>query len=170
MVVLKPTRRSWATWLLVGSLPLLAGQVPSASAEPTEPSTLRVLTYNIHHGEGRDGRVDYERLAATIARLKPDVIALQEVDNKTRRVDGIDQATELARRLKMKHFFGKAIDFSGGQYGQAILSRFPIGTHKTHLLPSGAEQEQRIAVEATVKPDNGLPEFRFVGDSSLSPK
>ena len=99
----------------------------------------------------------------TIAELEPDVIALQEVDNKTQRVDGVDIAAELGKRLKMNHVFGNALYYSGGQYGEAILSRFPLSAAKAHHLPYRFGNEPRTALEVRVKPDNGVPEFIFVG-------
>ncbi|MEL6108921.1 MAG: endonuclease/exonuclease/phosphatase family protein [Planctomycetota bacterium] len=135
---------------------------PEMAAAP-RPATLRVLTYNIHHGRGTDGKFDYERLAATIARLNPDLVALQEVDNKTSRSGGLDQAAELGKRLKMHHVFGKAMNFAGGQYGEAILSRFPLEDSTTHRLPYNDGNEPRTALAVRVVPDNGLPEFLFVG-------
>ena len=133
--------------------------------DPAEPDqkTLRVLTYNIHHGRAMDGKFDYERLAKTIARLNPDVVALQEVDNKTQRASGVDQAKKLAELLKMNYAFGNALYYSGGQYGEAILSRFPISDAKAHHLPFRFGNEPRTALAVRVKPDNGLPEFVFVG-------
>lgn len=133
------------------------------SIEPTTRPTLRVLTYNIHHGEAMDRKFDYERLANTISRLKPDVIALQEVDNQTKRASGVDQAAELGKRLKMNHVFGNALYYSGGQYGEAILSRFPLENAKAHHLPYSFGNEPRTALEVTVRPDNGIPDFIFVG-------
>ncbi|MEO1530005.1 MAG: endonuclease/exonuclease/phosphatase family protein, partial [Planctomycetota bacterium] len=115
-----------------------------------ETARLRVLTYNIHHGRGTDGKFDYERLARTIAKLKPDVVALQEVDNQTTRSSGVDQAKELGRRLQMHHVFGNAMDFAGGQYGEAVLSRFPILKSKTHALPHQAGNEPRAALAAHI--------------------
>ena len=67
-----------------------------------QPPRLRVLTYNIHHGEGTDGKFDYERLARVINGLKPDVAALQEVDRNTRRANGVDQAALLAKLTGMR--------------------------------------------------------------------
>ncbi len=125
--------------------------------------TLRVLTYNIHHGRGTDGKFDYDRMAKVIANLNPDVIALQEVDKKTQRANGVDIAKELGERLKMNHVFGNALYFSGGQYGEAILSRFPIKDVKAHHLPYRFGNEPRTALEARVTPDNGISEFIFVG-------
>ncbi len=128
-----------------------------------ESATLRVLTYNIHHGRGTDGKFDYERMAKVISNLKPDVVALQEVDVKTQRASGVDIAKELGGRLKMNHAFGNALYFSGGQYGEAILSRFPIDDAKAHHLPYRFGYEPRTALEVRVTPDNGIPEFIFVG-------
>lgn len=133
-----------------------------AATTPPQP-TLRVLTYNIHHGEAMDGKFDYDRLAATIAKLKPDVIALQEVDHSTRRAAGIDQAAELGKRLGMNHVFGNALYYAGGQYGEAILSRFPIEQPRAHHLPFRFGNEPRCALSVTVLPENGLPQFCFVG-------
>ena len=42
---------------------------------------LRLVAYNIHHGEGMDGKLDLERIARVIAAEKPDLVALQEVDH-----------------------------------------------------------------------------------------
>lgn len=112
--------------------------------------TLRVLTYNIHHGEGSDKKVDLPRVANVIMSAKPDLVAVQEVDNKTRRTGGIDQLAELAKLTGLNGAFGKAIDYDGGEYGQAILSRWPLGTRTVHWLPGEPDRERRIAFEADV--------------------
>lgn len=124
---------------------------------------LRVLTYNIHHGEGTDGVFDYERLAEAITRLTPDVVTLQEVDNKTLRANGVDQTRRLEELTGMHGVFGVAMDYQGGQYGEAILSRFPIANHEAHPLPFTEGREPRTALAARIVPDNGLPELTLVG-------
>ena len=53
----------------------------------------------------------------------------------------------------MRHAFGRAIDYQGGQYGQAILSRFPLQSTVVHTLPGAVEGEQRIAFEARLTLD-----------------
>jgi hypothetical protein len=58
-------------------------------------------TYNIHHGEGTDGKIDLVRAAAGIKRLAPDLVALQEVDKATTRFQGVDQSAELGRTTGM---------------------------------------------------------------------
>jgi endonuclease/exonuclease/phosphatase family metal-dependent hydrolase len=61
----------------------------------------------------------------------------------------------------MQPFFGKGIDYAGGEYGVGILSRLPVSEHKVTKLPSGAKREQRVALEVTVQPPAGEP-FVFV--------
>ena len=55
--------------------------------------TLRVLSYNIHHAEGIDGKLDVARIARVINDCQPDLVALQEVDKLVERTESIDQPT-----------------------------------------------------------------------------
>jgi endonuclease/exonuclease/phosphatase family metal-dependent hydrolase len=133
-----------------------------SSAQPESARTLRVLTYNIHHGEGVDRKLDLPRIAKIIADQKPDLVAIQEVDQKTKRVGGVDETAELAKLTKMHGRFGKAIDFQGGEYGQTILSRYPIREFQVHKLPNADGREQRIAVAAEVRIGDDGPTLTFV--------
>ncbi|MEM7164981.1 MAG: glycoside hydrolase domain-containing protein [Planctomycetota bacterium] len=128
------------------------------------PRYLRVLSYNIHHGRGTDGNFDYDRLASVIRRTNPDLVALQEVDRNTRRVDGVDQAALLGQKLRMHAAFGEAMPYSGGSYGEAILSRFPLLSNETHKLGCAAGQEPRAALSVTVAPwGKSGPTVQFTG-------
>lgn len=123
------------------------------AVEPNQKPTLRVLSYNIHHGEGTDGKLDLRRIARVIRNADPDLVALQEVDDKTKRSGGRDQTAELARLTGLQARFGKAIEFQGGGYGQAVLSRFPIGEATVHTLPGLPEREKRIAFQVRLSTD-----------------
>ncbi len=117
-----------------------------------QPDRLTVLTYNIQIGIGMDKKTDLERTAAVIKSVNPDIVALQEVDRKARRSGGFDQAIELAKATGMQMVFGKAsvregIDEDGGDYGVAILSRFPIRRSLNHRLPFTRGFELRTALE-----------------------
>jgi endonuclease/exonuclease/phosphatase family metal-dependent hydrolase len=154
---------------IVACAVVLLAAVAGCAGEPRDdggstPLRLRVLSYNIHHGEGTDGKFDLERIARVIRAQGPDLVALQEVDVKTRRSGGVDQAAELGRLTGMRVTFGRAIDYEGGQYGQAILSRVPPEDFKLHVLPGDPQREQRAAVASRVRPwgKNG-PRVRFVG-------
>ncbi len=99
------------------------------------PRRLRVLSYNIHHGEGTDGRLDLERIARVIRAAAPDVAMLQEVDRGVARTGGVDQPARLAALTGLRPYFGKAIDHEGGDYGNAILTRLPVAEHGNVPLP-----------------------------------
>jgi endonuclease/exonuclease/phosphatase family metal-dependent hydrolase len=98
-----------------------------------------------------DGKLDLPRIARVILSVKPDLVALQEVDQNTKRTEQVDQAVELARLTKMKSIFGSNIDFQGGHYGNAILSRFPIVRKKNLHLPNVDSGEQRGVLESVIK-------------------
>ena len=68
--------------------------------------------------------------------VRPDLVALQEVDQNTTRTLKVDQAAELARLTGLHFAYGKAMDYEGGGYGQAILSRYPIRHSEVYFLPS----------------------------------
>ena len=107
------------------------------------PATIRVLSYNIHHGRGADGVVDLGRIAAVIEAADPDVVALQEVDRGVARTDRIDEPAELARLTGMTAVFERNITYQGGDYGNALLTRLPIVRSRNVHLPSYTENEQR---------------------------
>lgn len=125
------------------------------------PKLMRVMTYNIHHGEGVDGRLDLERIAAVITNAAPDLVALQEVDNQTRRTGGVDQAAELGRLTGMHAVFGKALDYQGGGYGLAVLSRWPVSYHETHPLPSPEPGEPRALLATKIEAGETGPVIWF---------
>ena len=116
-------------------------------------SAIRVATYNIKHGRGMDGTLDLERTATTLESLGADIIALQEVDDQARRSGGVDQASWLADRLDMHAAYGAFMDFQGGRYGLAILSRRPIQSHESWRLPEG--NEPRVALATRIETDAG---------------
>ncbi len=126
------------------------------------PLTLRVLTYNIHHGEGMDGRLDLSRLAGVMTRVRPDLVALQEVDEGTERANGVDELAELARLTNLHPAFGKAMDYWGGEYGVAILSRWPfLRTHNDPLPNVLPDREPRTALTVEVAVGEGGPHIEF---------
>jgi len=123
----------------------------TAGASATADDLFRVMSYNIHHGQGLDGKLNLNRIAAVISEAKPDFVALQEVDFKTRRSGGVDQAARLGELCKMHAVFGRAIDYQGGQYGNAVLALKPIDATKNHRLPRADGKENRFALAAKVQ-------------------
>ncbi len=131
-----------------------AGNGPQAHGQTRDHATdqvVRVLTYNIHHAEGVDGKLDLGRIAAVIRSASPDIAALQEVDNRATRSGSVNQAAELARLTGMQVVFGGNIPLQGGQYGNAILSKLPILSFRNELLPSLDGGEQRGLIVAQLR-------------------
>lgn len=129
----------------------------NTTPQPTtrDTSGLRVLCYNIHHANppSRPGVIDMAAIAGVINAQKPDLVALQEVDVNTERSGpSLNQALDLAERTGMTAYFGKAIDYMGGGYGVAILSKHPMANMKTHSLPlaDGTNGEPRVVATAEI--------------------
>jgi len=109
---------------------LFAGCVSNSSSPRV--ASFRVMTYNIHHGEGLDGKVDLARIAEVIKRERADIVALQEVDRGVARTQRRDLSAELAALTGMSCVFSNNFHYQGGEYGNAVLTRFPI-LHATNL-------------------------------------
>lgn len=88
--------------------------------------TFRVMTYNVHSCVGTDGKLEPGRIAEVVARSRADVVALQELDVCQARTDGVHQPEWLARELNMFVHFTSARACNDGQYGNAILTRYPF--------------------------------------------
>jgi len=123
---------------------------------------VQVMSYNIHHCNppSRPDSIDIEAIANAIRAQNPDLVALQEVDVNTERSGKFNQAEELAMKLNMHYFFGKAIDHQGGDYGVAILSKYPLSETMVNRLPTQPETkgEPRVLATAKVK----LPDGTFI--------
>jgi endonuclease/exonuclease/phosphatase family metal-dependent hydrolase len=101
--------------------------------------TVKVLSYNIHHANppSRKDFIDLEAIANVIKQQQPDFVALQEVDVHTGRSGrDVHQAEALAARTGMHAYFTKGIPYDGGEYGIAVLSRYPVLQGKGYQLPS----------------------------------
>jgi len=112
------------------------------------PKTFRVMTYNIHHGAGVDGKVDLQRIADLIKREQADIVALQEVDKGVQRTAQRDCPAELAALTGLTCVFSNNFHFQGGEYGNAVLTRFPIKrwTNRYYQMIRPGEQRGLLQV------------------------
>jgi endonuclease/exonuclease/phosphatase family metal-dependent hydrolase len=132
---------------LVRSLVLAAAVILPFTTSAQAPTDLRVVTYNIKHGQGNDDVIDLDRTAAVLRALSPDIVGLQEVDDRAKRSGGVPQAERFGQMLGLHHAFGKFMDFQGGGYGLAVLSRHPIVRADSVRLPDGNEPRVALSVE-----------------------
>lgn len=105
---------------------------------------LKVLTYNIHHGNppSKKDVIDLDAIANVIKREDPDVVAMQELDKMVSRSGGIDEAKIIAEKVNMNYHFFKSIDYDGGEYGIAIFSKMKLKNPKQIILPKAKEQAE----------------------------
>ncbi|MGE0042219.1 MAG: endonuclease/exonuclease/phosphatase family protein [Vicinamibacterales bacterium] len=94
--------------------------------------TVRVATYNIHRCRGLDGRTRPERIAAVLAGIDADVVALQEVVGASPLRPG--QAASLGASLGMGWVMAPTRHVRSALFGNVVLSRFPIRQHAQYDL------------------------------------
>lgn len=141
--------------------------LPQTEAPASSSGIVRVLSYNIWHGEVhyKDPGAAYESslpiLAELIKEADPDLVALQEVDNRTGRSRGLDLLSELALLTGMNPLFGATMAFDGGEYGLGILSKYSFQSSRLYRLHSPEGSEPRAALEAIVVIPGG-DTLRFV--------
>jgi endonuclease/exonuclease/phosphatase family metal-dependent hydrolase len=134
-------RPSPALGLLAGAL--AAALAACATTPPAaERGPVRVLVYNIHAGKDAAGADNLARVAELVRATGADIALLQEVDRLTSRSGGVDQPAELARRTGLHAAFGRTLDYQGGEYGIAILSRWPIAGNALLPLPIAPPQQR----------------------------
>lgn len=128
------------------------------------PSTLRVMTYNIHSCVGIDGKIRPERIARVINQCDADIVAVQEIDVHRLRSGGHDQAQLIADHLRMGHVFHAVLEEDKERYGIGIFSRYPFKIIKAAQL-TGADRksfrEARAAIWVEFDLGDGLP-FHFI--------
>jgi len=116
----------------------------------SKKTTLRVMTYNIHVGVGMDKKLDLQRIADVVNKEHPDLVGLEEVDRGVTRTEGKDEIAELAGFTSMSYAFAHNLDYQGGQYGVAILSRFPIKEIDHRKYENRREAERRGMIRVLV--------------------
>jgi len=169
----KISRRRWLQAillaLLVGgliyhaSLPVPTGPAEGLAIEgqidrpPSKPGTIRIGTFNVHAGKGRDGHRDLQRVADCIASANLDFVALGEVRGH-RFSPNQDQAAQLGRRLEMGWLFAPAGRvWYYRDSGNGLLSSLPVSFWQRIPLSSQHDHSPRNAVLVGLPRPEGCP-------------
>jgi len=132
--------------------------LPGAGSAQGSGHQLRVMSFNILHGTNSSGTMTLEKQADAIKAAKPDLVGLQEVDDKVDRSRRVDQAKRLGELTGMHYAFGAHYEYQGGHYGNAILSRFPLSDvrdYRISLFSKDGTTETRNLISATATLDDG---------------
>ena len=90
-----------------------------------KPLPVRFLTWNVHGCVGRDRVCDPDRVARVLEAAQPDVSALQEIDNRTRRA-ARDPFSYFGELFGWTSVAARTLAARDGHYGHIVLSRWPI--------------------------------------------
>lgn len=121
-----------------------------------QAQTLKILTYNIHHGNppAQKGVIDLEAIAKVINEANVDAVGIQEVDINVTRSGLVNQAKKLAELTNMDFFFSKGINLEKGYYGTVILTKHKIIGKRRYDLPNPDPSETRsLAIVDIELPD-----------------
>ncbi len=119
---------------------------------------LRVATYNVHGCVGMDRQRSEARIAEAIGSMSADIVGLQEIDRGRMRSGSIDQTGVIAEQLGWHYHFQLAMHMKDGEYGDAIISRFPMTFGRAVELPGVAPwycRETRGAAHVTIETNLG---------------
>ena len=127
----------WLTW-----------STPEAVPAPADNRIVRVTNYNLHNGFDTDGRMNMESLALVIEESGADIVSLQEVARGWVIYGYVDMIEWLSQRLEMPYAYGPT---EGQQWGNAILSRYPIASLETGSLPPESLRLRRGYILAEIE-------------------
>ena len=128
-------------------------------------ASVKIVSYNIK--AGLDSSI--ESIATAIKTMSPDIIALQEVDEKNRRSNGLSQTEIIAKTTGLYSAFCSSTEYRGGFYGHTLLSKHAISNLQKYLLPMIKDKEQRsfciadVNVGTISKPQNIIIVFAHLG-------
>ena len=115
---------------------------------------LRVGTYNVHGHKGADRKVVPDRTLDVVRHLRADCVALQEFVNAPAST-GESLLEHWARTLGMHGAYAPAFERGGEQFGNALLTRWPILRQRAHDV-SLRGYRKRVVLEAIVRADGAL--------------
>ncbi len=104
---------------------------------------MRIASYNIHHG--MDVQMNMEILGRDVAETGADLAGLQEIDQFVKRSGNQDTLSLIAAAAGLPHKgFSRGIDLQGGEYGTALISRYPIRSFSVTMLESGTAEQRSL--------------------------
>ncbi|MGB9856839.1 MAG: endonuclease/exonuclease/phosphatase family protein [Dictyoglomaceae bacterium] len=123
--------------------------------------SIRVMTYNIRHGEGMDGKIDLDRIANFIKEKDLDIVGIQEIERANPKRGFADQPKLLGEKIGYNYAFGPNWIVPPFEFGNACFSRFKIVESKNVPLafPSGLIAEPRGVLQCKIKVQDKIIHF-----------
>ncbi len=139
---------------------LVAVLMTMVASQPRRAVEIKILSFNVRHGENRWGKSNLRSILRVIQEQKPHLVALQAVDST--RIDGEVrfQLRQLALQTGMHYIYGAADSTSDGNQGVGILSRWPIEKSQKLKLPATPGADPRVLLCGLIRHSKSLT-FRF---------
>jgi endonuclease/exonuclease/phosphatase family metal-dependent hydrolase len=98
---------------------------------------MKIMSFNTQHCLNYISRkIDFDVMAEAIKNCEADIVGLNEMRDLGSHPEYDAQTSNLSELTALKHFFfAKAINFPQGPYGNALLSRYPIVSAESILIP-----------------------------------
>lgn len=143
------TQREEVFWLkdlerIEDVLETTAIQQESKGVLMEEINQLKIMSFNIHHGRSKFGAYNLHDVAKVIRDHNIDIVGLQEVDKNMYRSLFEDQIQKLAEELDMHYAYGPNIQILGAEYGNGILSKYPIESFENIHLPGNGREKRGL--------------------------
>lgn len=120
---------------------------PTPQDIPAPTGDVRLMSYNIRHGSDINKVMNIQAQIEVMRKWQPDYIMVQEVDSMCTRSGKIYEAKVIADALGMHATFARAIDYEGGKYGVALLSREAPLNVERYPLPNNSESRVLLVCE-----------------------
>lgn len=117
---------------------------------------VRVLSYNIRHGEDKWGESNLRDVLKVIQDHNPHLVALQAVDSLDDNGVINHQIRRLAAQTGMYYLYGASGNMSNGTHGVGILSKWPFENSQKLILPNSPGADPRALLCGLVSPIRGL--------------
>ncbi|MBQ7038948.1 MAG: endonuclease/exonuclease/phosphatase family protein [Clostridia bacterium] len=106
---------------------------------------MKIMTFNTQHCKNFiTGEIDFKIMADAINKCNPDIVGLNEMYDEGETENFVNQTKILSELTGLKyHYFAKSIDSYGGKnpYGNGFLSKIPIVSAKTVMIPDPVREE-----------------------------
>lgn len=133
--------------------------------QTTHAQSLKVISYNIHHGADKEEVSTLAEMGAYIKQSQADLVGLQEVDSMCNRSGNVDQMKVLAEITGMHYAFLRHFAYDGGAYGLGILSKYPITSQQNDKITAIKNGEKKSLALLTARislPNDQVLDFSTV--------
>ncbi len=127
-----------------------------SGAQPRQACEVKVLSFNMRHGEDKWGDSNLRDVVKLIKEHTPDIVALQAVDSVLENGKVNYQLRRLAVQAGMHYLYAASDSLSNGSHGVGILSRWPFENTQKMFLPHSPGADPRVMVCGLVSPVKGL--------------